>query len=102
MTNGGDAIAPSGLARARGILPGIYRATETPAERQRRIDNDLHDLRVLAWLVARNRYNREGPTREGGHRGKPEIITQVWYAEPQDLLEAERAVREIVRRRQET
>jgi len=68
---------------------------ESPDQARRRRERDLDDLRALAWLVMRDRYNREEPRVDGGRRGKARIRTMVYYIEAADWREAVEAVEAI-------
>ena len=71
----------------------------TDAGEQRR-RHDLHELRILAWCVQRDKYRAQPRRVEGGHRGKARIVTLTFYVEMADYREADAAVSEIDARRQ--
>lgn len=73
----------------------MYDPRESEDQKRHRIARDLHDLRCLAWLVQRGRYNREPRQTTGGRRGRARITTFTFYAEPADLIDAEQAVRRM-------
>lgn len=73
----------------------MLRGMSTGRDRER---IDLHHLRVLAWLVARNRYSAEPRRVEGGRRGKARIATFTYYVEMADYREADEAVKEMLAR----
>lgn len=70
---------------------------ESPEQAQRRRERDLDDFRALAWLMVRDRYNREEPRVEGGRRGKAHIRTMAYCVEATDWHEAVQAVKAIRR-----
>src|SRR5690606_15786853 len=84
-------LRPRGPPRDAGCM-----STDRDRERRRL---DLHTLRVLAWLVQRDKYRAEPRRVEGGRRGKARIARFTYHVEIEDLREAEAAVREIVARR---
>jgi len=77
-------------------LPSDAERREEAARLQR--DHHLHNLRILAWCVARGRYSAEPMSVEGGRRGKARIRTFTYYLEQEDFAEANLAVMEILRR----
>jgi len=77
-------------------LPSDAERREEASRLQR--DHHLHNLRILAWCVARGRYSAEPVAVEGGHRGATRIRTFTFHLEQADFAEANEAVRELVRR----
>ena len=67
-------------------------------EPDRRSADDLHTLRMLAWLVKQDRYRAERPRLERGHRGKADLVTIVMHAEAADWREADDTVKAIEER----
>ena len=72
---------------------------ESAADAERRRSRDLHELRILAWCVARDKYSAEPRRTEGGRRGRARIVTLTFYVEAEDYRAADTAVSEIEARR---
>ena len=72
---------------------------ESDAQAKRRRQRDLHELRILAWCVARDKYSAEPRRTEGGRRGRARIVTLTFYVEHEDYRAADIAVSEIEVRR---
>jgi len=78
-------------------LPSDAERREEASRLQR--DHHLHNLRILAWCVARGRYHAEPMSVEGGRRGKARIRTFTFHLDQADFAEADVAVKAIMRRR---
>lgn len=68
---------------------------ESDGQTRRRRQRDLHQLRILAWCVARDRYSAEPRRTEGGRRGRARIVALTFYVEQEDYRAADIAVSEI-------
>jgi hypothetical protein len=72
---------------------------ESAADAERRRSRDLHELRILAWCVARDKYSSEPRRTDGGRRRRARIVTLTFYVEQEDHRAADAAVSEIEARR---
>ena len=68
---------------------------ESARDAERRRSRDLHELRILAWCVARDKYSAEPRRTDGGRRGRARIVTLTFYVEPEDYRAADTAVSQI-------